>query len=221
MSNDTDNRKENRRNIIANLMIFIGLGCIAAAICVAVYYELENRAANQNENKVVEELAKIVTDSNTTDNIKDDTELAGEDSKYYDMPVVEIDGYNYIGYISFETIDNVFPIIENWDYKRLKKAPCRYSGNLRDHNLVIAGHNYRSGFGKLKKMQKGDRIYFTAMNGIMYEFEIELVEVMQPVEIEAMTESPWDLSLYTCTYDGKQRYTVRCSEKGVIMENNK
>ena len=34
------------------------------------------------------------------------------------------------------------PIMSDWDYGRLKIAPCRYYGSVRGENLVLMAHNY-------------------------------------------------------------------------------
>ncbi|NRD06197.1 hypothetical protein HRD63_02630 [Lactobacillus delbrueckii subsp. bulgaricus] len=36
------------------------------------------------------------------------------------------------------------------------------------------------------------------------------MEVLQPTAISKMVQSKYDLSLFTCTYDGTTRFTVRC-----------
>ncbi|MCR5970408.1 hypothetical protein DS743_00700 [Lactobacillus leichmannii] len=35
------------------------------------------------------------------------------------------------------------------------------------------------------------------------------MEVLQPTAISKMVQSKYDLSLFTCTYDGATRFTVR------------
>lgn len=42
-------------------------------------------------------------------------------------------------------------------------------------------------------------------------YEVTEVEELQPTEIGQMLESGYDLTLYTCTYGGQSRVTVRCS----------
>ena len=75
---------------------------------------------------------------------------------------------------------------------------------------MIAGHNYKSGFGKLKKLSPGDKVFFTDMNGRVTRYIVEVIEVLDGTAVEEMITGDWDLSLYTCTYGGKSRLTVRC-----------
>ena len=59
-----------------------------------------------------------------------------------EMPVVEIDGCDYIGVLSFPSLSLELPVMAEWDYARLKIAPCRYAGSYFTGDLVIAAHNY-------------------------------------------------------------------------------
>ena len=192
------------RKVISNIFIIVGMVCIAAALLLALMNEYDNKKSLQNERAVVvalkeqDEQKEIVS----ADSIYEDEDI------YY-LPIEYINGNGYIGFLSFDTFENEFPVMEQWDYDKLKISVCRYSGDL-ENNLVIAGHNYREGFGKLKTLSEGDRVYFTTVDGRVFEYEVGLKEILEPADIEEMISGPWDMSLYTCTYGGKQRMTIRC-----------
>ena len=38
------------------------------------------------------------------------------------------------------------------------------------------------------------------------------IQNLEPAAIEEMTDSGWDLSLFTCTLGGQNRITVRCQK---------
>ncbi|MCR4760867.1 MAG: sortase [Oscillospiraceae bacterium] len=127
--------------------------------------------------------------------------------------VIPLDGYNYIGYLTFPTLGMELPVMDTWDAQRLRRAPCRYYGSAETHDLVIAAHNYRSSFGQCRNLQIGDEICFTDAAGIVHKYLIGEIEIVEPTAVEYMISSDWDLSLYTCTYSGAQRLTVRCTEQ--------
>ena len=49
------------------------------------------------------------------------------------------------------------------------------------------------------------------MNGIVTHYTVEEVEILDGTDISGMLSGSWALSLYTCTYGGSARLTVRCS----------
>ncbi|MDO4357253.1 MAG: sortase [Clostridia bacterium] len=128
-----------------------------------------------------------------------------------EMTVVEIDGYGYIGYLSIPAIGLELPVMSQWDYDRLKIAPCRYAGACRSEDLVVCAHNYSRHFGTIRNLANGDKVYFTDMDGVVWQYEVEAVEILAPTDIQNMTAGEYALTLFTCTYGGASRVTVRCT----------
>ena len=127
-----------------------------------------------------------------------------------ETPEPEIDGNEYVGEISIPAIGIDLPVMSEWSYPRLKIAPCRQFGSSRTDDLVIAAHNYESHFGKLTSLTAGDSVTFTDMDGIVNEYVVNKVEVLDPHSVEEVEHSGYALVLYTCTYGGKTRVTVFC-----------
>ena len=119
-----------------------------------------------------------------------------------------------IGILEIPAIDLKLPVLSEWSYPFLKRAPCRYSGSAYLDNLVITVHNYRTYFGKLKELEVGTEVIFTDAAGNRFEYKVAAVEALTPQSVEDMTSGEWALSLFTCTLDGKSRVTVRCEVSG-------
>ena len=131
------------------------------------------------------------------------------------LPVEEIDGYPYIGTLSIPVLELDLPIMDDWSYPRLRRAPCRQSGDTA-LDLVVAGHNYQSHFGRLSTLNPGDLLLFTDMDGDVTTYEVETVETIRPTDTELVFSDRWNLALYTCTYGGRSRIMVGCvSQKPV------
>ena len=56
-------------------------------------------------------------------------------------------------------------------------------------------------------------MFFTDMNGVVTRYVVAQTEVLDGTDISGMLSGGWDLSLYTCTYGGSARFTVRCSQE--------
>ena len=130
-----------------------------------------------------------------------------------EMPLIEIDGEQYIGFLEIPALNLSLPVLGGeWKEERLKKAPGLYEGSVYQDNMIIAGHNYRSHFSGLKKLEEGTEIYFIDGNGTVFSYELAWVEVIDEMDVEQMSAQTegWDLTLFTCTYGGRERYTLRC-----------
>lgn len=127
-----------------------------------------------------------------------------------EMPTTVIDGREYVGILEIPALELRLPIISQWSYEDLKLVPCRYSGSMYSHDLVILGHNYRSQFADLVDLQPGDAVIFTDIDGNVFPCQVAETEILGASDVEAMQTGDWDLTLFTCTVGGQNRVTVRC-----------
>lgn len=193
------------------------IGCLllAAALGITIYNILDNRRAGMAVKATVEQLEEIIP-RNMPDEAERTMPVVEEDIPDYvlnpemDMPVVQVDGYDYIGTLELPTLGLTLPVMSDWDYPRLKIAPCRYAGSAYQGNLVIAAHNYTNHFGTLKNLKIGDRITFTDSDGNIFSYSVAEIETLDPYAVEDMRSGDWDLTLFTCTVGGQSRVTVRC-----------
>ena len=205
-----------KKNWIGKIFTITGLLLFAAALALSVYNLWDGYRAEQSREKLLEEYR----DKNQ--NISDEGEQAEESdgqipdyqlNPEMEMPEVrleELDGAACIGVLEIPEIDLKLPVLSEWSYPLLKKAPCRYSGSAYLDNLVIAAHNYRTHFGKLKELEVGTEVIFTDAAENRFEYKVAAVQALTPQSVEDMTSGEWALSLFTCTLDGKNRVTVRC-----------
>lgn len=198
------------------LWITLGLLLIAAALFLASYNLYDGLRAGRSAGETVEVLegdigAKAEPGEAEQQAQDEEQPLPGYLlSPYMEMPVKSVDGVDYIGVLHIPSLGLELPVISRWSYDDLRIAPCRYSGSAYLGNMVICGHNYSAHFGKLKSLQPGDTVSFTDMDGNEFSYTVEELEVLRPTAVEEMTVGDWELTLFTCTLDGKSRVAVRC-----------
>lgn len=126
------------------------------------------------------------------------------------MEPVEVDGFTYVGFVGIPELELELPIISEWSYYGLKYAPCRFWGDMYTNDLVVMAHNYPTHFGGLSDLRAGDRITVTDMNAVTFTYEVVATDVLDRYDVEDMISGEFDLTLFTCTYGGASRVTVRC-----------
>ena len=107
-------------------------------------------------------------------------------------------------------LELTLPVQPSCSAAQLELSPCRYAGTAAAADLVIAGHNYAAHFGALHRLQAGDSVTYTALDGATYRYRVTAVEVLGAAAVGEMTQSGADLTLFTCTVGGKNRIAVRC-----------
>ena len=119
-------------------------------------------------------------------------------------------GYEMVGIVRIPSLGMELPILDSWDYDLLQIAPCRYFGSVDGGNLILLGHNYTRHFAPLKKIKVGETVEFCDVNGTVTQYEVAVTEVLQKTELERLTASNHDLTLFTCSNGGYSRFVVRC-----------
>lgn len=189
------------------ICVLLGVVLLLAALGLYGYNRWEDAQAGAEAQTVVQDLQEKVVEQTQSAASAPAIDTSSLDPE---LPVVELDGYEYVGTVSIPAIGIDLPVMSEWSYPRLKIAPCRQFGSSRTDDLVIAAHNYESHFGKLSSLTAGDNVIFTDMGGIVNEYVVNKVEVLDPHSVEEVEHSGYALVLYTCTYGGKTRVTVFC-----------
>ena len=191
------------RKWIGIICVVLGVICMLSSVGFVVYNRWEDKNAEKIARSLLEDVQSIL-DEKTAES--DDVERIPTE-----MATVTAGGYDCIGILSIPDLNLELPVLTDWSYVKLKKAPCHYYGTYYEKDFVIAAHNYKSHFGRLSELQPGDLVFFTDVNGIVYYYKVILLETLPKEATKEMITSGFDLSLYTCTPGGASRVTVRCN----------
>lgn len=196
-----------------------GLLLLAAALCLTLHNIRQDAAASAQVQKTMQKLAPTLRSAQSIRQSSGQavqTAFPAEEVPDYsidpqrEMPVKSVDGTDYIGYLELPAVSLELPVISAWSDAAAKLAPCRYAGTAYIGNFVIAGHNYKGHFRRLKELQAGDLVLFTDMDGNTFSYEVLALETLSPQAVDEMLDETWDLTLFTCTVGGENRLAVRC-----------
>lgn len=187
-------------NKFSKYLIILGILCILLSITLYI----KNKYQELDTGKKSKEILDIIE---TKINVSDKEEIK---SNVEDL-VLNISGYDYIGVINIPSLNIKLPIMRETDYDRLAISPCKYYGNITTNDLVLCAHDYVNQFGKISNLKEDDIVIITDVLGNNYVYKVVLTEELNPTDITNMIDSPFDLTLYTCSYGALKRITVRCN----------
>ena len=202
------------------ICIILGVTCLLAAIGFVIYNRWEAEKAGEITQSLLEDVQLVIDENKTNDpsQSKDSDQDAAQSDDFpedayepTEMTTINVDGYDCIGILSVPVLELELPVLTDWSYTKLKKAPCHYYGSYYEKDFVIAAHNYQTHFGRLSELQAGDIVIFTDVNGADHCYEVVLLETLPKEATQEMIASGFALSLYTCTLGGASRVTVRCN----------
>ncbi len=195
-----------------DFLIVFGVLFVAAAIGLCVYNLYEAKKAEESSLFAYSLIAEqvVIKEEEKAENAAEEEIPDYVLNPEMEMPVISVEGTDYIGTLEIPALGLKLPVISEWSYPNLKKAPCRYSGSAYLDNMVIAGHNYSSHFSGIENLSSGEKIVFTDTDGNRFEYSVAAMEVLPPTAVEEMTSGEWDLTLFTCNATGTYRIAVRC-----------
>lgn len=201
----------NKRRLGAGLMA-LGAILLAAAALLVRENHMEETEAGDRAQAVLGEMQRRLNLENGRI-LPKNVGQTGEESapQIAELPTMEIDGDEYIGMIELPTLDRSLPVMKDWSYPKLRRSPCRYWGSPEKGNFVIFAHNYSRHFGSIRDLATGDPVQFVSVDCRVYRYSVEKIETLEKGDVDKMLNSGYDLTLFTCTYGGRHRVTVRLS----------
>lgn len=159
----------------------------------------------------------------TADYVQPDAPDEHEAEKIIASVVSKVGEDGIIGVLKIPVINVELPVIGKWSYSLLKISVCRYKGPAANAkgNLVIIGHNYKSGahFGNLDQLKVGSAVYLTDTNSNRVRYEVYDMDTIEPDSFSALNDykGKAGLTLMTCKNSGNSRLVVRCVQKDAVL----
>ena len=188
------------RKWIGAVCVLLGVACLLGSVGLVMYNRWESESVAKITETLLTEVQSVMGEQQTEPN-----------ASHEKISTVKVDQYECVGILSIPVLELELPVLTDWSYAKLKKAPCLYYGFYDEKDFVIAAHNYKAHFGRLSELQAGDMVVFTDVSGTAHCYEVVLLETLPKTATKEMITSGFDLSLYTCTLGGGSRVTVRCN----------
>lgn len=218
-----------RRKVKGAALLILGLLFIMAVLILLIHNNVEDQQAGTQSEKALQQLQQLLPaatpapDSTeavvqaTPSTAPDETAVASVTAPPTPT-AIKVDGKLYIGILKIPAINLELPVMQDWNDSNLKIAPCRYKGSIATDDLIIAGHNYKRHFGPIGKLKKGDELIFTEVDGTKHYYVVSRIERIPGLDSPQMLAGNWDLTLFTCTSDKQNRYTVRFQRKEKLYD---
>lgn len=139
--------------------------------------------------------------------------------EYQNIPK-EINGYKVIGKLEIPKIELSTYILNETNEKTLNVSVTKLTGpNInKEGNFCITGHNYNNSrmFGKLKKLELGDKIILTDTYDRSVTYTVSSIDKVGTKEIEVLSQETMgerEVTLITCTTGAIKRIVVKAIEE--------
>lgn len=184
----------------------------------------ENNLPNIEQSKIEEKTEELEESEKLKENIKIDVNVKPEEiitnnileEKIENPILTEYQGFTTVGKIEIPQTEVNLPILKQVTVEGMKCAPCLLyeTGELNQNgNNLIVGHNFRDNtlFSNNKKLNLGDKIYITTLDGNRIEYTIYNKFITTPEDVSYIkrdTNNKPEITLSCCTDDDEERIII-------------
>lgn len=126
------------------------------------------------------------------------------------MPVLEIDGVDYVTLLEIPSLQVSLPVADQWDGEKLVYSPARFTGSVYDRTMVIGGRSEPHQFAFCSKIENGTLITVTDMTGTQFTYKVTTVDRAAKAERKWLADPDHPLTLYCQDSFSMEYIAVRC-----------
>lgn len=183
------------------LLVILGTCLIVFSLCFVVAVQFQLHSGAKNCQSVVTEMKKLLPGR-----------TPGIPGEYSDsvMPVLEINGADYVALLEIPSQGVTLPISDQWNSTRLSHSPSRFSGSAYDNSLVIGGVDHPKQFGFCDEIEHDDVLSITDMTGVHFSYVVSRIDRAKHASMQWLQDDAYDLTLFCRDTYSMEYIAVRC-----------
>lgn len=184
-----------------SLPLFLGICLILCSLCLMLALQLRMHIGSRKCQQAVSKLSAFLPDR-----------TPGISGIYpgSNMPVLEIDGVDYVAMLEIPAFGVTLPVADKWEEKNLYAFPSRFWGSAYDRTLIIGGADYPLQFAFCDRIAHGELVKITDMTGAQYFYTVSRIDRAKRAETQWLQGAEWDLTLFCRDMYSMEYIAVRC-----------
>lgn len=195
--------KTQNRRIIPKICIFAGIGLLTAAVVALILWYANIRIWEGRTADYVDALRTVMPEPQN---------CAPEERRDNTMPVLPLDGINFIGIVEIPRYGSTLPVCGDWG--QTHKYPCQFDGSIYNRTLKIGATTQRGQYDFYRELSVGDAVYFTDMEGNCYTLEITGLRYSKHADSAALEQEDAALTLFIQNIYSFEYLIVSCNSHG-------
>ena len=128
------------------------------------------------------------------------------------MPVLSLEGEDYIGILEFPAFGSALPVGANWGNS--SRYPCRHSGSVYDRSIRIGATSQPGQYYFYREISVGDTLCFTDMTGNRYSYVVADIRYTRHASEEIPDSRKADLTLFIQNVFAFEYIQIYCNVPG-------
>lgn len=183
------------------LLFLLGCALILVSMGLGLFFGIRMYLGNKHGTEAISQLEALLPERTSAL-----PELYPEGG----MPVLQVEGVDYVAILEIPSYSLKLPIADQWDSKKINACPARFWGSAYGEPLVIGGSDSSVQFSFCDEIEHGTLITLTDMTGAQFDYTVCHIDRAKHAETQWLTDDDYDLTLF-CHDTGNMEYiAVRC-----------
>ena len=186
-----------KRSLFRDICLFAGVGLLSAALVTLFFWQ---RGIHTSAERAAEAVAALRT------LLPSPQGAVPEARRDNSMPVLSLEGEDYIGILEIPAFGSVLPVGAHWGHS--SRYPCRLSGSVYDGSIRIGATTQAGQYDFYRDISVGNALYFTDMTGSCYRYEIAEIQYREHADDENLISDQSDLTVFVKNLYALNEYII-------------
>ena len=195
-------KKLNKR-VILKICVLVGVFLIVAGSFVLISWQWRINSSIKNNQTYIETIRTLIPEP----------QGAIVEEKFNNtMPILSIDGTDFVGVLEMPRYDSSLPVCASWG--NLTKNPCKFGGNIYESTMQIGATSQKGQYDFYREISVGDTVIFTDIEGNRYTYAVTNLQYRQSADQTTLAEKDAALTLFIKNVYGFEYLIVSCDILG-------
>ena len=192
-----------KRSLFRDICLFAGVGLLSAARVTLFFWQ---RGIHTSAERAAEAVAALRT------LLPSPQGAVPEARRDNSMPVLSLEGEDYIGILEIPAFGSVLPVGAHWGHS--SRYPCRLSGSVYDGSIRIGATTQAGQYDFYRDISVGNALYFTDMTGNRYGYVVVDIRYTRHAGEETPDSREADLTLFLQNVYAFEYIQIYCKVPG-------
>ena len=185
------------------LCLVLGIGLLVAAVIVLIFWQWGISRSQQKAEHYVQTIRTLIPEPQGA---------ILEERRDNTMPVLPIEGANFVGILEMPKFGSSLPVCADWG--EVSKYPCRLSGSAYDGTMQIGGTSQKGQYDFYREISVGDAVFLTDMEGNRFSYEVTNVAYEKHADQTALQKEDAALTIFIKNMYAFEYILVFCNSIG-------
>ena len=177
--------KKKNKHFVRRICVLVGSCLLTIAVVLPFLWQWGIRSSERKMEQALDTIYTLIPEPQSA---------APEERQDNTMPVLSLEGTDYVGILEMPRYGSALPVCADWG--KVAKHPCRLGGSIYDSTMQIGGTSQKGQYDFFREISAGDSVFFTDMEGNRYAYAVTDIRYEKHADQTALCREDAALTLF-------------------------